>query len=1328
MAIVLKDRVKQTAAAPGTGTITLGATVAGFQAFSAIGNGNVTYFAIVDPVSGAWEVNYGTYTSSGTTLSRNATPLSSSAAGALVNFTGAVDVFCTYPSEKAIYEETGGNVLIDGGPITVVGNGVTSYTTFSAALGELYGNINSFAQFYAQNLNDGTSASTDIVAYNDLGDGVNNFIDMGINSSNYTDAAYPIFTAGSGYVYNDGGELIIGSATDDVLLFAGGIATTDWAARIDKTTKSLTTKADVNVGGALDVTGNAVFGGTVTLDANPTTALQAATKQYVDNQVTAGLHIHEPVRVETTGNLTATYAQGGTTFNITDITSGTTVTTSASHGLVVNDQIWLYSTAGNGLSTNTAYFVFSTPAANQLTLSLTFDGTQITGLTNASGLTYATRANSGVGATLTNSGAQAALTVDGVALSLTNRVMVRLQTNGAENGVYTVTTVGSGSTNWVLTRATDNNTVNPANPDGLGTGDYFFTQEGTLNAGDSHVLTTEPNTMIIGYTPLTYTQFSGSVDYTGGTNITVAGQTISVSGTIAATLGGTGTSTVATGDLLYGSGTNTWGKLAAGAAYKTLSMNAGGTNVEWNAVALDQSAAVSGALGPTNGGTGLSTYTLGDTVYSSAANTLAKLAGNTTTTKKFLVQTGTGSVSAAPSWDVVNGADVNGNISGSAGSVANALTAGSYLTSAGTFNGAAARTFAVDATDANTASKVVARDASGNFSAGTITAALSGNATTATTATNVAGGAANRIPYNTASGTTGFIVAPTTGSTFLSWNGSAFVYSAISTPNALTMNSSGTGAVSGTTFNGSAAQTISYNTIGASPLAGSTSLTTTGTVTTGTWSGLFGAVSGANLTSLTAANLSGTVAVANGGTASSTAGGARTNLGATTLGGNLFTITNPSAVTFPRFNADNTVSSLDAATFRSAIGAGTSSTTGTVTSIVASTYLTGGTITTSGTIAVDATSANTASKVVARDASGNFSAGTITATLSGNASTATSATTAGSITSQANSATITATSANTANQIVLRDASGNFSAGTITAALSGNATTSSSTTGNAATATTLQTARTINGTSFNGSANITITANTTNTLTLGSYLTGTSFNGSAAVTAAVDATTAATASKVVARDASGYVFAVYYNATGTFPVTASANTSGMGTFTGTNGTDNYGRGYTAAAAATLLSGQTMNIAGSATTFTSTSQNSQFNSVGVGTAGSGTAGEIRATNNITAYYSSDIKFKENVRDIPNAAVTAAAIGGKLFDWKAEYIEEHGGEDGYFIVKSDFGVIAQDVLAKFPVAVRTRPDGSLAVDYEKLSALALAANAEHEVRIAKLEALVAKLIEG
>jgi hypothetical protein len=136
--------------------------------------------------------------------------------------------------------------------------------------------------------------------------------------------------------------------------------------------------------------------------------------------------------------------------------------------------------------------------------------------------------------------------------------------------------------------------------------------------------------------------------------------------------------------------------------------------------------------------------------------------------------------------------------------------------------------------------------------------------------------------------------------------------------------------------------------------------------------------------------------------------------------------------------------------------------------------------------------------------------------------------------------------------------------------------------------------------------------------------------------------------------------------------------------------------------------------------TSVLNNIQIVTLGVGTAASGTTGEIRATNNVTAFYSSDIKFKENVRDIPDAVETVEAIGGKLFDWKDEYIEEHGGEDGYFIQKEDFGVIAQDVLKVFPIAVRTRPDGSLAVDYEKLSALAFAAVAELSIRVKSLEA--------
>jgi hypothetical protein len=102
MPLVLKDRVKETSTTTGTGTLTLGGAATGFQSFAVIGNGNTTYYAIFDRTSQDWEVGVGTYTASGTTLSRD-TVLESSNSGSLVNFgAGTKDVFCTYPAEKAV--------------------------------------------------------------------------------------------------------------------------------------------------------------------------------------------------------------------------------------------------------------------------------------------------------------------------------------------------------------------------------------------------------------------------------------------------------------------------------------------------------------------------------------------------------------------------------------------------------------------------------------------------------------------------------------------------------------------------------------------------------------------------------------------------------------------------------------------------------------------------------------------------------------------------------------------------------------------------------------------------------------------------------------------------------------------------------------------------------------------------------------------------------------------------------------------------------------------------------------------------------------------------
>jgi hypothetical protein len=103
MALVVKDRVQEVSTTTGTGTFTLAGAVSGFQSFSAIGDGNTTYYAIV--LGAEWEVGLGTYTSSGTTLSRD-TILESSNGGTAVNFSaGTKNVFVTYPAEESVYQD-----------------------------------------------------------------------------------------------------------------------------------------------------------------------------------------------------------------------------------------------------------------------------------------------------------------------------------------------------------------------------------------------------------------------------------------------------------------------------------------------------------------------------------------------------------------------------------------------------------------------------------------------------------------------------------------------------------------------------------------------------------------------------------------------------------------------------------------------------------------------------------------------------------------------------------------------------------------------------------------------------------------------------------------------------------------------------------------------------------------------------------------------------------------------------------------------------------------------------------------------------------------------
>jgi hypothetical protein len=123
MAFVLADRVKETTTTTGTGTVTLLGASTGYQSFSAIGNGNTTYYTIAGQTGSEWEVGIGTYTSSGTTLSRT-TVLSSSNSGSLVSFSaGTKDVFVTYPASFTSNAVGGGvgAVMLNADTVTVNG-------------------------------------------------------------------------------------------------------------------------------------------------------------------------------------------------------------------------------------------------------------------------------------------------------------------------------------------------------------------------------------------------------------------------------------------------------------------------------------------------------------------------------------------------------------------------------------------------------------------------------------------------------------------------------------------------------------------------------------------------------------------------------------------------------------------------------------------------------------------------------------------------------------------------------------------------------------------------------------------------------------------------------------------------------------------------------------------------------------------------------------------------------------------------------------------------------------------------------------------------------
>jgi hypothetical protein len=602
MALVLKDRVKETTTTTGTGTLTLLGASTGYQSFTVIGDGNTCYYAIATTGSAQWEVGIGTYTASGTTLSRDTILDSSTGGGAIDLDAGTKDVFVTYPSEKAVFEDASGNVVQN--------------------------------QFTSMN--------------------------------------------------------VTGTATINVATLTSG---------------------------------------TITTGANSATDI--VNKAYVDNAVAAGVHFHEPVRVESPINLNATYNNG------TD----------------------------------------------------------------------------GVGATLTNAGTQAALVVDGITLNVADRVLIYEQTTETQNGVYVVTNVGSVSTNWILTRSSDADTFVTDSPDGLSEGSTFFVREGATGAGETYTCNTQ-GTIVFGTTNITFVQVSSAQIYSAGTGLTLSGTQFSITNTAV---------TPAT----YGNS----GQVAQ------IAINAQGQIT--------------------------SASNVGIAITASNVSGLAASA-TTDTTNASNITTGT-LLNARTSATATNGAstiiarDTNGSFAANLGAFVSVTGNGSGLT---TLNGTAITTGTVandrtTAASANGASTIVARDASGNFTANVITA--NGSALTALNATSVSSGTLNnaRTTAASANGASTIVARDASGNfvaNVITANGSALT--------ALNASNISTGTIAN-------ARTTATNVNGASTIvardASGNFAANTGTFTTVTGAGgSITAINASNISTGTLANARTTAASANG--------------------------------------------------------------------------------------------------------------------------------------------------------------------------------------------------------------------------------------------------------------------------------------------------------------------------------------------------------------------------------------------------------------------------------------------------------------------------------
>jgi len=356
----------------------------------------------------------------------------------------------------------------------------------------------------------------------------------------------------------------------------------------------------------------------------------------------------------------------------------------------------------------------------------------------------------GVSATLTAT-ANGTLVIDSTVAQAAQRVLIKDCDDQAENGIYVVTTVGTASTPYVMTRASDADTYGEQGANSLDEGSYFFTTGGTSQKGAAYVCNTA-GTITFGTTPITFAEFSQAQVYSAGNGISLTNTTISLATPVTAANGGTGLSTTPTnGQLLIGNGSNyTLSTLTAGSGVSitnsagSITLSATGLGGTVTAVTASSPLASSGGTTPNisianSTGTGSVVLDQGATISSATITAAASASITTITGTSANITTVTGTTAGFSSANITQLGTTSATI---------ATLSGTNVTySSGTISQLAATSATI-----STVSGTNATYSNGNFTSATVTTVSGTTATyTSATVTNLNSTSAN---ITTLTGTT----------------------------------------------------------------------------------------------------------------------------------------------------------------------------------------------------------------------------------------------------------------------------------------------------------------------------------------------------------------------------------------------------------------------------------------------------------------------------------------------------------------------------------------------------------------------------------------------